>query len=96
MIAGVVESLSAEGRTVVAITHDMDFCAEHFDRVVVMAEGLVLADGDAREVFDHAAVSDRAALEPPQLLRLAARLRLARPSAHPGRVRARPGPAGRA
>ncbi len=74
MIAGVVESLSAEGRTVVAITHDMDFCAEHFDRVVVMAEGLVLADGDAREVFDHAAVLDRAALEPPQLLRLAARL----------------------
>lgn len=74
LIAGIVASISAEGRTVIAITHDMDFCAEHFDRVVVMADGQVQADGGVREVFARTAVLDSAAIEPPQLLRLAAHL----------------------
>lgn len=74
MIAGIVERLAADGRTVIAITHDMDFCAEHFERVIVMAGGEVLADGDPREVFRQAAVLERAAVEPPQLLRLAEKL----------------------
>jgi energy-coupling factor transport system ATP-binding protein len=71
MIAGIVERLAAEGRTVIAITHDMDFCAEHFERVIVMAGGEVQADGHPREVFRRAEVLERAAVEPPQLLRLA-------------------------
>jgi energy-coupling factor transport system ATP-binding protein len=74
MIAGIVERLAAEGRTVLAITHDMDFCAEHFERVIVMAGGEVQADGDPREVFRQADVLARAAVEPPQLLRLAGSL----------------------
>ncbi len=48
LIAKVVAELHGEGRTVVAITHDMDFCAENFDRVLVMADGKVIADGDSR------------------------------------------------
>lgn len=74
LVAGIVDALADDGRTVVAITHDMDFCAEHFDRVLVMAEGLVVADGDPREVFEHPDALARAAVEPPQLLRLAERL----------------------
>ncbi len=74
MIAGIVERLAAEGRTVIAITHDMDFCAEHFERVIVMVDGEVQADGDPREVFRQAGVLERAAVEPPQLLRLAGHL----------------------
>ena len=74
IVAGVVDSIAAQGRTVVAITHDMDFCAEHFDRVVVMAGGLVQADGDTRAVFDRVGTLERAAVEPPQLLRLATHL----------------------
>jgi energy-coupling factor transport system ATP-binding protein len=71
MIAGIVERLASEGRTVIAITHDMDFCAEHFERVIVMAGGEVQADGDPRDVFRMEDVLERAAVEPPQLLRLA-------------------------
>lgn len=74
MIAGIVERLAAEGRTVIAVTHDMDFCAEHFERVIAMAGGEVRADGDPREVFRQTEVLERAAVEPPQLLRLAGSL----------------------
>lgn len=74
LVAGVVGSLAASGRTVIAITHDMDFAAEQFDRVVVMARGEVLADGPPAEVFGLADVLAAAAVEAPQLVRLAGRL----------------------
>ncbi len=70
-VARIVEELAAQGRTVVAVTHDMDFCAETFERVVVMAQGQVQADGTPRETFRAAAALETARVEPPQLLRLA-------------------------
>ncbi len=74
MIADIVASLHEAGRTVIAITHDMDFCAEQFERVVVMASGEALADGTPEEVFGLGETLARAAVEPPQLARLAERL----------------------
>lgn len=71
LVADLIESLKSEGRTVIAITHDVDFCAEHFDRVVVLSAGRVLADGPASQVLSQAAVLAQAAVEQPQLVRLA-------------------------
>jgi energy-coupling factor transport system ATP-binding protein len=39
------------GRTVIVISHDMEFVAGELDRVVVMGGGRVLADGTPAEVF---------------------------------------------
>lgn len=50
-VRAVVESAAAEGRTVVAISHDMRFVAETFERVVVMRAGRVVLDGTPGEVF---------------------------------------------
>ncbi|MER5884032.1 ATP-binding cassette domain-containing protein [Streptomyces sp. NPDC001941] len=46
----ILDDLAAEGRTVVVSTHDVEFVARTADRVVVMAEGEVVADGPAAEV----------------------------------------------
>ncbi|MFI8371958.1 ABC transporter ATP-binding protein [Streptomyces sp. NPDC085466] len=47
----IVDGLAAEGRTVVISTHDVEFVASAADRVVVMAEGDVVADGPTTEVI---------------------------------------------
>ncbi|MFE6780856.1 ABC transporter ATP-binding protein [Streptomyces sp. NPDC057680] len=47
----IVDGLAAEGRTVVVSTHDVEFVARAADRVVVMAEGDVVADGPTGEVI---------------------------------------------
>jgi len=39
------------GRTVITISHDMEFVATEFERVVVMGGGRVLADGTPADVF---------------------------------------------
>jgi energy-coupling factor transport system ATP-binding protein len=52
-IQGIVASLLAAGRTVIAISHDMRFVAETFQRVVVMEQGRVTLDGTPGEVFSQ-------------------------------------------
>ncbi|GLV86058.1 cobalt ABC transporter ATP-binding protein [Streptomyces lavendulae subsp. lavendulae] len=47
----IVDGLAAEGRAVVISTHDVEFVARAADRVVVMAEGDVVADGPTGEVI---------------------------------------------
>jgi len=73
-IGGLVDDLIAHGRTVITVTHDLDFCAEHFARVIVMGQGRVLLDGPARAVLAQADVLAQTDVEPPQLMRLAAQL----------------------
>ncbi len=50
-VRSVVETVSAEGRTVVAISHDMRFVADTFERVIVMRAGRVILDGPPSSVF---------------------------------------------
>jgi len=75
LLDGYLARKRQEGRTLIAISHDMDFVAEQFERVVVMAEGKVLADAPAAQVFGAADLLAASHLEAPQLVRLAERLR---------------------
>jgi energy-coupling factor transport system ATP-binding protein len=50
-VIDVVRSAAAEGRTVIAISHDMRFVAETFERIVVMADGRIVLDGSPDLVF---------------------------------------------
>lgn len=70
-VGEIVEQLKGQGRTVITITHDIDFCAEHFERVIVMAEGRLLLDGDSRTVLAQEETLAQTYVEPPQLVRLA-------------------------
>jgi energy-coupling factor transport system ATP-binding protein len=69
-IAAVLAELTARERTVLAITHDMDFCAEHFDRIIVMAQGRIVRDGAPDDVFGATDDLAHAAVQPPQMMRL--------------------------
>ena len=73
-IAHVVAGLREQGKTVITITHDIDFCAENFSRVIALAQGKVLLDGPAAEVLGQEEVLAQTYVEPPQLTRLGKRL----------------------
>jgi energy-coupling factor transport system ATP-binding protein len=74
----VIDEAHADGRTVIAISHDMRFVAETFDRVIVMRAGRVVLDGSVAEVFaEDAWPSLRSTfLEPPLASIVGARLGL--------------------
>jgi energy-coupling factor transport system ATP-binding protein len=50
-VRAIVEEAAAAGRTVIAISHDMRFVAETFERVVVMRAGRIVLDGPPTDVF---------------------------------------------
>jgi energy-coupling factor transport system ATP-binding protein len=75
-IANVIKTLRERGRTVITITHDIDFCAENFERVVALSQGKVLLDGQARDVLGQEEILATTYVDPPQLTRLGKRLGL--------------------
>ena len=74
IIQKMIRDLSSQGKTVIAILHDMDFVAESFERVIVMAHGKVLADGTKEEVFAQKEILEQARLDQPYLTKLCQRL----------------------
>jgi energy-coupling factor transport system ATP-binding protein len=49
-LSGILDSLAAEGRVVAISTHDVEFVAAAADRVIVMADGDVVAGGSTVDV----------------------------------------------
>jgi len=68
--------LRERDKTVITITHDIDFCAENFDRVIALSQGKVLLDGKANEVLGQEEILATTYVDPPQLTRLGKRLGL--------------------
>ena len=62
--------LRAEGRTVVLVTHDLEFAAEHASRWIALADGQVVADGSPEGVMADEAAMKRAGLRPTQRFQL--------------------------
>lgn len=71
-----IDQLESEGISVITITHDMRFVTESFNRIVVMANRKIIADGTAAEVFSNDATLLEARLKRPEVAQLARDLNL--------------------
>ena len=69
-ISEMIRKLSDEGKLVIAILHDMDFVAENFSHVCVMAHGNVLLEGSAEYVFRQDDILTEAKLKKPHSVQL--------------------------
>ncbi|HHW58544.1 MAG TPA: ATP-binding cassette domain-containing protein [Clostridia bacterium] len=74
IIKNVIKELKEKGKLVITITHDMDFVAEIFERTIVLNEGIILLDGNTREVFSQQEILKKAYLELPHVAQLAKKL----------------------
>ncbi len=69
-IAKIVNELHRRNKTIITISHDMDFCAENFERIIAMSQGKILLDGPVSEVIAQEDVLATTYVDPPQLTRL--------------------------
>jgi energy-coupling factor transport system ATP-binding protein len=76
IVKRVIDAAHAAGRSVIAISHDMGFVAESFDRVAVLRAGKVILDGTPALVFSKASWDALRStyLEPPLAAIIGARL----------------------
>lgn len=73
----IIHQLLDQGRTVITITHDMDFVAEAFERTVAMRDGQIILDGPTTEVFRQPEVLETTYVKPPAMSRLGQHLGIA-------------------
>jgi energy-coupling factor transport system ATP-binding protein len=67
--------LQTQGRTILLVSHDMSLVAGYADRVVILRQGTVIADGLPGTVFQQTDLLESASLSPPPILTLAQALR---------------------
>lgn len=63
-------TLHEEGKTVILITHDVEFAAELKPRIIMMREGRIIADGPAAKILTDPKIVQAASLTPPQITQI--------------------------
>jgi cobalt/nickel transport system ATP-binding protein len=76
----VLRAAAARGATLVVASHAVDLVPRFADRLVLLGEGRVLADGPARALFADEALLARTALRPPWVTSVARALWPAQPT----------------
>jgi energy-coupling factor transport system ATP-binding protein len=65
-----VVQMQTQGKTVVIVTHDVEFVAECNPRVVLMKEGTIVADGEGREILTTPEVLAQSSIVLPQVAQI--------------------------
>ena len=61
----VMDYLQSKGKAVITISHDMEYVAENFERIIVMAHKNVIADGKKEDIFYQKDKLQEAYVKPP-------------------------------
>ncbi len=62
-----IMQLQTQGKTVVTVTHDVEFVAECNPRVVLMREGKIVADGKGNDILTNPKVLEESSIVLPQI-----------------------------
>jgi energy-coupling factor transport system ATP-binding protein len=71
-LSDMLVEMNRAGKTVIVVTHDIEFVTEYFPRTVAMAGGQIIADGSTESVLSNSTVLEKCSLTLPQIT-LAAR-----------------------
>lgn len=69
-----IDELQKRGKTIVTITHDMEFVVNNFERVIVMTNGKIIADGNKRDIFWELETLEKSMVKQPYISDLAREL----------------------
>jgi energy-coupling factor transport system ATP-binding protein len=69
-LASLLTKLNGEGKTVIIVTHDMEFVSDYIPRTILLSGGRVLADGSTKEILTQKELLAKASLVPPQLVEI--------------------------
>jgi len=65
-----IVQLNEQRKTVVVVTHDVEFVAECNPRVILMVDGEIVADGEAKKILTDATLTLSASIVPPQITQI--------------------------
>ena len=69
-----ITQMQTQGKTVVIVTHDVEFVAECNPRVVLMSEGKIVAEGAGKEILTNPQILAESSIVLPQIAQIFTRL----------------------
>jgi energy-coupling factor transport system ATP-binding protein len=69
-----IMQLQQQGKTIVIVTHDVEFVAECNPRVILMREGKIVADGEGKDILTNPQVLEESSIVLPQIAQVFAYL----------------------
>ena len=69
-----IMQLQTQGKTIVIVTHDVEFVAECNPRVILMKEGRIVADGGGRDILTNTEALAESSIVLPQIAQIFAKL----------------------
>jgi energy-coupling factor transport system ATP-binding protein len=75
-----INKLNKEGKTVIIVTHDIEFVADFIPRCIIMSEGRIIADGPTEEILTDSKLLLENYLLPPQLVEISIALNINPPT----------------
>lgn len=73
--------LLSQGKTIIIVTHDVEFVAECKPRVVLLSHGQIVGDGPAAQILTDSTLVEKSSLVIPQIARLMRKLKEVAPPA---------------
>lgn len=52
-IKNIIGDLEKKGKTIISISHDIEFSIEYFERFILMKKGEIISDGNISEILNH-------------------------------------------
>jgi len=65
-----IVQLQTQGKTVIIVTHDVEFVAECSPRVILMKDGGIVADGDGKEILTNSEALAQSSIVLPQIAQI--------------------------
>jgi energy-coupling factor transport system ATP-binding protein len=62
--------LRTQGKTTIIVTHDVEFVAECKPRIVLMAQGKIIADGPIKKIITNEDALKKASVAPPEITKI--------------------------
>lgn len=70
-----VKKINKEGKTIILVTHDVNLAAQYSERVIILKDGKIIADGSSKKILSDAFLLSKSNLIPPQINLLAKKLK---------------------
>ncbi|MHA1408981.1 MAG: energy-coupling factor ABC transporter ATP-binding protein [Candidatus Odinarchaeia archaeon] len=73
-LISMIKNLNKLGKTIVIISHDMEFIVDLKPRIITLRKGMIVSDGEANKVLTNRKILSESSLLPPQLTLLSWKL----------------------
>ena len=74
VLSNIIEELIRQNKAVITISHDMEYVAENFEKIIVMANKKIQEIGLPENIFFNESLMDIAMLNPPEIVSISQKL----------------------